>query len=148
MPRVHLRHHVRRMDDATERLDERGRRRLERSSDLDCIHRRHCNELREPTRQTRDAVLAIKLTLVTVASAAIFTQHFTTTTDAIQALIDHDAIAFAQIAHPTAELLDNAGNLVTENLWLQSERDRLAILVCVVVCVAREDVNVSAAKPD
>src|SRR5215213_6911652 len=109
---------VGRMNDATERLDERGRRSFERRSDLYCIHCRHCNELREPAWQTGDAMLAIELTLVTILRAAIFTQDFAAAADAIQALVDHDAIAFTQIVDRTTDLLNDARDLVSENLRL------------------------------
>src|SRR6185503_2325856 len=132
MPSARLRDHVGRMNDATERLDKRRRRPLERRIDLDRIHRRHRNEFREATGQTGDAVFAIELTLVTVVSATIFTQHLASTADAIQTLIDHDAVAFTQIADCTSNLFDDAGDFMAENLWLQSKRDRLAVLVRVV----------------
>jgi hypothetical protein len=39
---------------------------------------------------------------------------FATAANAIQALIDDDAIAFTQIAHRTSDFLDDAGDLVSE----------------------------------
>src|SRR6185503_3458012 len=115
---------------------------------LDCIHRRHSDEFSESTGQTGDAVLAIKLTLVTVVRPAILAEHLATAADAIQALIDHDAIPFTQIAHRAANLFDDARDLMPENLRLQGEREGLAVLVCVVVCMTREDVDVSTAEPN
>src|SRR5678816_4312627 len=58
MSRARLRDNIGRVNDATERLDKRSRRRLERRVDLDCIHRGHSDEFSESTRQTGDAVSA------------------------------------------------------------------------------------------
>jgi hypothetical protein len=101
------------MNDATERLYKRCRRCLERCVDLDCIHRRDSDELGKPAGQTSDAVLAIKLTLVTVVRSAILTKDLAPATDAIQALIDYNAIAFVQIVDCASDLLDDAGDLVS-----------------------------------
>jgi hypothetical protein len=136
------------MNDASERFDKRSYRRLKLRCDLYSIHSRNGNELREAAGQSGDAVFAVELALMTVRRAAIVAQNFAAATDTIQTLVDHYSIAFVQISHRATDLLDYTGNLVAENLWLQSKRNRLSVFVCVVVCVAGEDVHVSAAKTD
>src|SRR6185503_1218506 len=148
MTRARLRHRVRRMNDAAERLDERCCGSFQGRTNLDRIHRRHRNELCEPAGQASDAVFAIKLTLVTVVSAAVFTKNVAPSADAIQALVHHDAITFAQIRDRTSHLFRDAGDLVSENLRLQGKRNWLAVLIRVVVCVTSKDVDVSSAKSD
>jgi hypothetical protein len=81
-----------------------------------------------------------------VLSATIFTQNLVPPADAIQPLVHHYAIAFAQIRHCSSDLFDHSRDLVSENLRLQRERYRLAIFVGVVVRVTSEDVYVSAAQ--
>src|SRR6185369_11288209 len=139
---------VGRVNDATERFDKRRHRRIKLSVDLYSIHSRNGNELGQSTGQSRDSMLAIKLALVTILCAAIVTQNLAATAHTIQALVHHYSIAFMQISNRAADLLDDAGNLMTENLRLQSKWNWLPVFVRVVVCVTGEDVYVSSAKTD
>ena len=109
---------VRRMNDATERFDKRCHRRLKLSVDLYSIDSRNGNKLGQSPRQSRDSMLAIKLALVTILSAAIVTQNFAAATHTIQPLVHYHSIAFMQVGNRAANLLDHAGDLMTENLWL------------------------------
>src|SRR6185295_5021093 len=117
---------VGRVNDATERFDKRRHRRIKLSVDLYSIHSRNGNELGQSTGQSRDSMFAIKLALVTILSPAIVTKNFAATTDTIQALVHHHSIAFMQISNCAADLLDDAGDLMTKNLRLQCQRNRLS----------------------
>src|ERR1044072_2429237 len=136
------------MEYPTKRFEEPCHGRFKLSSDLYRIHSRNSNELGQSARQSRDPVFAIKLALVTVLSATIITQNFAPATDTIQTLVHYHTIAFAQIRNRAAGLLDNAGDLVSENLRLQSKRNRLSVFIRVVVCMPGEDVYVSSAETD
>src|SRR5215212_6779504 len=134
------------MNDATERLNECRRRCFKRRSDLYRIHSGHRNKFSEAAGQSGDAVLAIKLTLMTVLSAAVLAKNLTPATNAIQSLIDNNSISFTQILNRVAHLLDDTGDFMSQDLRLQNKRYRLTVLIGVVVCVARKDVHVGAAK--
>jgi hypothetical protein len=136
------------MNDASEWFDERGSRVLEWSSYLYCIYTRHSNELSEAARQSRDSVLAIKLALMTVLGATVLTKNLAPAADAIQSLVHYNAIAFAQIFDRITNLFDDASDFMTENLRLQRKRYRRAVLIRVVVCMARKDVCVGSADAD
>src|ERR1041384_6415869 len=107
MPRPRLGDRVGRVNYATERFDKRRHRRIKLSSDLYSIHRRNSNKLGQPTRQSRDSMFAIKLTLVTILSATIVTQNFATAADTIQTLVHHHTIPFTQICYRASDLLDD-----------------------------------------
>src|SRR5437868_3114800 len=146
MTRLRLSNCIRRMNDATERLHERRGRGLERRRDLHRINCGHGNELSEAARQSSDTVFAIKLALMTISRAAITAKNFTPAADAVQPLVHYNAIAFTQVVDRATHLLDDAGDFVAEDLRLQSERNRLTILVRVVVGVTSKDVQVGATK--
>jgi hypothetical protein len=133
---------------ASERLDQGCYRRIECSNDLYSIHRRNSNELGQSAGQSRDAVLAIELALMTVPGAAIVTQNLAPPTHAIQALVDYHTIAFTQICHRATNLRNNTCDLMTEYLRLQRKWNLLTVFVRVVVSVTGEDVNISSAKTD
>jgi hypothetical protein len=132
------------MDDASERFDQRSRRAIEWSCYLYCIYSRHSNELGETARQSRDSMLAIELALMAILSATVLTKNLAPPADAIQSLVHYNAISLAQIFHRATNLFHNAGDFMTENLRLQGKRYRRAVFICVVVCVASEDVCVGA----
>src|SRR5215216_6192800 len=136
------------MDYAAQRLDHRGRRRFQRRRYLDRVHRRHGDKLREPARQSSDSVLAVELALMTVLSTAILTKNLAPPADAVQSLVHHHSIAIAQILNGTADLFYNAGNFVSKNLRLERERNRLSVLVRVVVCMTSKDVRIGATQTD
>jgi len=65
---------------------------------------------------------------------------------AIDYLIYDDAVAWLQVVNTGSDGLDQARDLVSENLRLLGQRDRLSMIVGVVVAVAAEDVEISTAQ--
>src|SRR5688572_18250569 len=109
---------IRRVNYASERFYQRCLGGPDLRSDAQSIHSGHRNELCEPTRQSRYAMLAIEGTLMRIVSATVFAEHLATAADTIQSLIDDDAIVGLQIADLGACLFDHARYFVSEYLWL------------------------------
>src|SRR6185369_15625156 len=100
----------------------------------------------QTARQTRNAVFSIELALMRVSGLAIATQRSPSEADAVQALIDHDMLANFKVRDFAANLFDATTNFVPENLRLDIKRNRLAVFVGVVVCVAGKNVSIGAAQ--
>src|SRR5688572_18402346 len=81
-----------------------------------------------------------------IAGATVLTQNIAPPADAIQTLIDHHAVTRCEVLDSAAHLFDYTRDLMPEDLRLHRERNRLVVLIRVVICVTREDVNVGAAK--
>src|SRR5207245_623066 len=101
----------------------------------------------QPAGQAGDAVFLIMLALMRVPAGAIFTRQRAPLAHAAPPLIEHDAIAGAEVPDVRARLLHDAGDLMTEDLRLLGERDRPPALVAMVVAMPGVDVQVRAAQP-
>src|SRR5207237_877235 len=66
----------------------------------------------------------------------------------VQSLVHDHAIANIQIEDFAANLFNASTNLVAENLWLDLKRNRLSVIIRVVVRMAGEDVRVRATEPN
>ena len=75
------------------------------------IHRRHGDEFGKSAWQPCDAVLAVKLALVRIARPAVFARGGPRRADAIQALIDDNAVARLQVTNLRAGVDDFAAEV-------------------------------------
>src|SRR5688500_16464160 len=79
---------------------------------------------------SRDGMLAIELTLMRILRAAVFAKHLAPAADAVQSLIDDHTIAGLQVVDCVAGFFHDTRDLVTKDLRLQRERNRLSVIVC------------------
>jgi hypothetical protein len=82
-----------------------------------------------------------------ISGAAIFARS-SSPADAVQPLVDDYAIPYAQVTCLASNFGDCSGDFMTQDLRLNSERDRKAAFIRVVVGVSGKYVRVSAAKAD
>src|ERR1051325_4179396 len=135
-------HCVGRMNDAAERFDQSSLGHFKPGGKRHRINSRHGNELRQTARQARNAVFSIKLALMRVSGLAVATQRSPSGGDAVQALIDDDMLANFKVRDFAANLFDATTNFMPENLRLDIKRNRLAVFVGVVVCMAGKNMSV------
>src|ERR1041385_5349809 len=119
---------------------------IKAATDRDRIHRGNTDELSQSTRKSRDPVLRIKLALMGIACAAVLAEGLAPQAMAIQTLIDNDAIAPLQIANFAADFFDAAADLMSQDLRIDVEWNRLSVLIGVVVRVAGKDMSIGAAQ--
>src|SRR5581483_3856425 len=103
------------MNDAAERFGHcrfGSKRRL----NAHAVDRWHGDEFSKPARQPRDAVLAVELALMRIACVAVLTRRRPRGAHAVQALIDDDAVAGAQVRDFRTDFDDFAADLVAEDL--------------------------------
>jgi hypothetical protein len=93
-------------------------------------------------------VFPIKLALMRVACATVVTQHFASPANAVESLVDYDAITCVEILDVSPYFFDRACDLVPENLWLQNKWYWQTKIVEIVVGVTGVDVRVSATDSD
>ena len=93
-------------------------------------------------------MLCIKLALMRIARAAVLAEGLAPEAVAIQTLVDYDAIARLQIANFAADFFDATADLMSQDLRINVEWNRLSVLIGVVVRVAGEDMSIGAAQPD
>ena len=91
-------------------------------------------------------MLAVLLALMRVARRAILAEH-STLAHAIAALVDDDAVAGLEIRHIASSVLDDTGDLMTENLRCFVERNDASVRIAIVVRVAGDDMDVGSAEP-
>src|SRR5438552_6299926 len=136
------------MDDATQRLNHRSLGPIKSAANryrVDCGHR---NELSQSTLQPGDTVLSIELALMRISRATILTERGSFQARTVQPLVHHNPIADLQIKDLVAHLFDASADLVSQDLWLDVKRDRLAILVHIIVCMTGKNLRVRAAETD
>src|SRR6266850_4561873 len=133
------------MNDAAQRFNQGGFSRVKSRANNNRINGRDCDKFREATRQAGDSMLAIKLALMRITSAAVFANRLAPRAHAVQPLIDDDVITNFKVAYFASLVHHIAIDLVTQNLWLDIKRDRLAALINIIVGVSREDVCIRTA---
>jgi hypothetical protein len=93
-------------------------------------------------------MLTIKLTLMRVTGATVLAKNFSSAANTVYSLIDYDPVANAEIFYGATRLFNHPTDFVPENLRLQGERDRLSLLVGIVIGVSGKYVGVGTAETD
>src|SRR5204863_9589133 len=106
------------------------------------------NVLSQSARQPGDAVLSVKLALMRVAGPAIFTGRRPARADAVQSLIEDHPIAASEIRDLAANFFNAPADFMSQNLRLDIKRNRLSVIVSIVVGVSGEDMRIGAAQAD
>ncbi len=133
------------MDDARQWFGESCPGGLEIRRNSDGVHCGDGQVLGESAGRAGDSVLGIRIALVRVPRRTVLAKRSSAATQAIETLIDGDAVAEAEVAHRCAQFDHLAGDLVAEDLRLAGERNGLTALVCVVVGLTAVDMEVGAA---
>src|SRR5947207_15621602 len=103
------------VNNTTEGLNQRGLSDIKFAANRNGVDRRHCNEIREPAGQASDSMLAIKLALMRISRATIFTEVSAPQALTVQSLIDNHAVARFQIDYFAAERFNPAANFMTKD---------------------------------
>src|SRR5690242_11377260 len=136
------------MNDATKWLDQSSLSHIEAGGKRNGVDCRHRNELRKAAGQTRYSVLSIELALVRISSLTIDTHRRSSEADAVQTLLHSDIVSDPYIRYFAANLVDACADFMSKDLRFDVERNWLAVLISVVVCVTGNDKGVCTAQAD
>jgi hypothetical protein len=104
------------------------------------IYRRDCYVFCQAAGQAGDAVLAVERALMRITGGAVFAQRVAAGTEAVQALVQDNPVAGVQASSLIARILDNANDLMAEDLRLGGKGNQSTSIVSVVVRMTGEDV--------
>ena len=108
------------MNDAAQRFNQRRFCCVQSGANRHGVNGRHGDKLSQSTRQSSDAMFAVKLALMRIAGLAVLTQRRAAFADAVQSLIDDDMVTDFQIRHLASLLCNMSVDLVSQNLRLHS----------------------------
>jgi len=91
-------------------------------------------------------MLSVERALMRITGRAVFAQRVAAGTEAVQALVQDNPVAGVQASSLIARILDNANDLMAEDLRLGGKGNQSTSLVSVVVRMTGEDVEVGSAQ--
>ena len=91
-------------------------------------------------------MLSVERALMRITGRAVFAQRVAAGTEAVQALVQDNPVAGVQASSLIARILDNANDLMAEDLRLGGKGNQSTSLVSVVVRMTSEDVEVGSAQ--
>jgi hypothetical protein len=110
------------------------------------IYCRDCYVFCQAAGQAGDAVLAVERALMRITGRAVFAHSVAAGAQAVQALVQDNPVAGVQASSLITRILDNANDLMAEDLRLGGKGNQSSSLVSVVVRMTGEDVEVGSAQ--